>query len=330
MTAPPLPVLTPSPTTALAGPHRVSIVVLTYNRRDSLKELLDEMASVRGDILEIIVVDNCSSDGTAEMLRRDHPGVRHHRTERNRGVCARNDGLERARGEIVITLDDDILGLDRAAVAHIVRTFREDEALGALNFRVVDHFSGATACWVHHRPIDQAPARFETYEITEGAVAFRAAALRATGGYYEEFFISHEGPDLAFRLMNAGYRVAYDGSVTVRHKHEERSREPWRFYYYDTRNQIWLAARNMPAGYAARYLFTGLAAMLVYAIRDGYLGWWWRGVRDGLARVGRVRRTRRPWSATTAAAVRRIDRQRPGFWTLLRARVSGPANRLDR
>jgi GT2 family glycosyltransferase len=305
----------------MATPIPTSIVVLTYNRRDSLRELLDDLSGVMGAVLEVIVVDNCSTDGTDEMIRQDYSRALHHRTTRNRGACARNEGMTIAHGDVIITLDDDILGLDTAAIKHIARAFRDDHRLGALNFHVVDHSTGRTCNWVHHRPTADAAAHFDTYEITEGAVAFRASALRETGGYCEEFFISHEGPDLAFRLMNAGYRVAYDGSVTVRHKHETRSRDPWRFYYYDTRNQVWLAARNMPPRYAARYLVTGLGAMLVYAIRDGYFLWWLRGMRDSLRRLGQIRRNRSPWTATTAAAVRRIDKHRPGFWALLRRRL---------
>ena len=61
---------------------------------------------------ECIVVDNASSDGTQDMLAAEFPDVIHLRTERNIGVAARNLGMQRARAEVLVTLDDDILGFD--------------------------------------------------------------------------------------------------------------------------------------------------------------------------------------------------------------------------
>ncbi len=313
----------------MTTPTPTSIVVVTFNRREILRTLLDELTNVIGHVLEVIVIDNCSSDGTDDMIRGDYPFILYHRTEENRGVGARNEGIALARGEFVITIDDNILGIDTTAIEHVCDSFRNDPSLGALNFHVVDHFTNRTCNWVHHRAIADATSCFDTYEITEGAVAFRLSALRVTGGYYEEYFISHEGPDLAFRLMNAGYRVAYDGSIAVRHKRASQSREPWRFYYYNTRNQIWLATRNMPALYAARYLAIGLGSMSIYALRDGHMTWWLRGVMDGLLRLGRIRHTRCPWTPRTAAAVRLMNKHRPGFWTLVRQRLFSAPGRLD-
>ena len=229
---------------ALAGLPRITISVLTFNRRDSLAELLAHLEGLGDAIDEVLVVDNCSDDGTAELVQSRWPRVRLLRTERNIGVVARNLGLRTASGEVVVTLDDDIVGLTRNDLDHLRARFREDPRLGALNFQVFDYFSGVVSNWVHHRPLAAAGGSFATYEITEGAVAFRKEAVCAVGCYHEAYFISHEGPDLAFRLMNAGFRVFYDGAVGVRHKHEQGARHPDRFYYYDTRNQFWLAARR--------------------------------------------------------------------------------------
>lgn len=307
----------------------LSIVVLTWNRKDCLRELLDELRPLADGVREVIVVDNCSTDGTDAMLRDEYGWVHALRTAANVGVSARNLGIRTAAGRVVVTIDDDIMGLDEAALDHLERRFAGEPGLGALNFQVRDWFSRVTCNWVHHRPIEDAAATFETYEITEGAVAFLRDAVLAAAGYHEAYFISHEGPDLAFRLMNRGFAVGYDGGIVVFHKHEQRAREPWRFYYFDTRNQVWLAVRNMPWREGAAYLTRGLAAMLVYALRDGYFVWWAQGVRDGCWRLPEMIRGREVWSPGTRAACRRIDSHRLGFWTLAWRRLFQPANRLD-
>lgn len=307
----------------------IAIVVLTYNRRDNLRELLDVLVPLVPVVREVIVVDNCSGDGTAEMIAAEYPPLRCLRTARNEGVSARNHGVAAATASVVVTLDDDLLGLSPDHLRWLVATFAAEPRLGALNFHVVDFFTGRTCNWVHHRPADASGARFATYEITEGAVAVRRDAFLAAGGYCQEFFISHEGPDLAWRLMNAGYSVEYDGTVSLQHKHAQGSRDPWRFYYYDTRNHVWLAARNLPWSRTPAYLARGLGAMAVYALRDGYFVWWAQGVRDGFAGLPAMLRTRQAWTADTRRRCREIDSHRPGFWELARQRLRGGGYRLD-
>jgi GT2 family glycosyltransferase len=175
---------------------------------------------------------------------------------------------------------------------------------------------------VHHCRVEDFEHRsFLTYEITEGAVAFRNAALKRAGYYPDGFFLSHEGPDLAFRIFEHGFKVLYTGEVSVRHSFAQEGRQPWRNYYYDTRNQLWLAARNFPALYAARYLTRGLLATLVYALRDGYFRYWLKAIADGLAGTRQALRQRKVLSAATMTVLRQIDAQRPTIGYLVRRRV---------
>ena len=307
----------------------ISLVVLSYERKDCLRELLQHLRGIAPHLLEIVVVDNASTDGTDEMVRAEFPDVGFLRNDTNLGACGRTRGMELARGELIITLDDDVFGLEQSDLLRIQEIFAADPKLAVLNFRVLDYYSGEVCNWVHHCPADRALTRFATYEITEGAVAIRRAALAQVGGYWEKFFIGHEGPDLAFRMMDAGFAVAYDGSIAVRHRHESQGRASWRFYYYDTRNQIWLAARRLHLRQAIRYLGVGLPAMAVYSLRDGFLLWWLRGVKDALKELRFVWSTRSPMQPHTRALVREIDKDRPNFWSLAFKRLRQPANRLD-
>src|SRR4051794_9499125 len=88
----------------------VSIVFLVYNRREELRTSLREMLSgidYPRDRVDVIVVDNASEDGAAEMVREDFADVRLIRRETNCGVSAWNDGFAVAQGEWVLALDDD-------------------------------------------------------------------------------------------------------------------------------------------------------------------------------------------------------------------------------
>ena len=95
---------------------KVTVSVLTYNRMNVLRESLSALRYVHYSPLEILVVDNHSEDGTAQMVKAEFPEVRFYQMDRNEGVAARNVGIRMASSEIVITLDDDILGLEGAGI----------------------------------------------------------------------------------------------------------------------------------------------------------------------------------------------------------------------
>jgi GT2 family glycosyltransferase len=301
---------------------RVSIAILTFNRAPLLRKLLDSLVSLPADEVEILVVDNNSHDETPQVVGAFGDRCRLFRTERNIGVGARNIGLREASADIVVCLDDDVFGIDQDALRVIRDAFDEDPSLGALNFKVVNPVTGAVCNWVHHcRPDRYADQIFETYEITEGAVAFRRAAVAAAGYYPDHFFLGHEGPDLAFRLIESGYRVFYRGAVVVRHWHASTGRLSWMTYYYESRNQYWLAARNFPLFYGLRYLVRGQLSTCVYSIRDGFFLHWLRAARDGVFGVQVEWAQRRVVTTRTLNVIRQVHARRPSFFYLVRKRL---------
>ena len=307
----------------------VSIAVLTFNRARHLGRLLDSLSAVVSPDVELIVVDNHSHDDTADVVAGANAPILYLRTHKNVGVGARNLALQRAAADIVICLDDDVFGVDENVIAAVRAAFDADPRLGAINFRVVDPWSDETTNWVHHCPMHTCErSTFETYEITEGAVAFRRAAVAAAGWYPEYFFLSHEGPDLAFRLMEAGYSVIYRGDIAVQHRHATEGRQSWLNYYYDTRNQYWLALRNFPLRYAFGYLLRGQLSTCWYALRDGYVSHWLRAVRDGIGGLWEFRHDRRTVSPATMIAIRAIDARRPSWVHMARKRLFTKGIRL--
>lgn len=299
-----------------------SIVLLTYNRKVLLRAQLNSLQKVGSTSHEIIVVDNCSEDGTKEMVSTQFSNVTYIRTDRNRGVSARNLGMHASRGEFIITLDDDVVGITDKDLITLREIFGKNPDIGAVNFKVVNPQDGTLCNWVHHCPPEEFQGReFATYEITEGAVAFRRKVLEKSGYYPEEYFISHEGPDLAFRIIEKGYKVIYSHRICVEHFHSNEGRAPWRNYYYDTRNQFLLAKRHFPFLYACGYLARGLAAMLIYSVRDGYYSYWIKGVRDGIRMAWESREQRKVLRKKTMNIIKSIDANRSGFIYLYKKRI---------
>lgn len=297
----------------------VSLVILTFNRSKLLRKLLESLSEITYKSFEVIVVDNHSED-SVEWIVDLYEFARLIQMDKNLGVAGRNRGIEAAHGDIIITLDDDVSGITDADIKQLITIF-QDASIGAVCFKVLDEETGQIINWCHHRKQEEYSERsFITEEITEGAVAFRSEALELSGLYPEEFFISHEGPDLALRIMNGGYKVIYIPDIIVRHSHSTLGRASWRRYYYDTRNQLWLVLRNYPLLMGVKSLTIGLGAMAIYALRDGFFRYWLKGIMDGIKGSKRALEQRSPMGIQTHRLLKEMAKYRPGIWYMVKKR----------
>ncbi|MBN1545835.1 MAG: hypothetical protein JW902_04165, partial [Syntrophaceae bacterium] len=245
------------------------------------------------------------------------------------GVSARNIGLHLTKGDVIITIDDDIFGIDDQSILDIIDYFYRHQNIGALNFRIYDYFNKEICNWVHHKKVEDFHDReFLTYEISEGAVAFSKKALDMSGYYPEYFFLSHEGPDLAFRIINSGLDVRYSPIISVYHLHAQSGRKNWYRYFYDTRNQFLFAMRNLPIFYGTKYLLRGMSTTFVYSIRDGYFLYWIKGVIDGILKSIKYRKDRSVVCARTMKFVCEIDKYRPSTAYMIKMRLFKKGMRL--
>lgn len=111
----------------------LSIVIPTFNRKESLKKcvssIMDEVHMI-GISNEIIVVDDCSTDGTAEMIETNFPGIIILRHESNMLLCRTLfDGFKKARGNYILKVDDDNTILP-GAIANLLGFFNSHQDLG--------------------------------------------------------------------------------------------------------------------------------------------------------------------------------------------------------
>jgi GT2 family glycosyltransferase len=214
-----------------------------------------------------------------------------------------------------------VTGLDENSFGLLAAWFA-DSQVAAVNFQVTNALTGRPMNWCHPRPVQLYHSqRFDTPEMSEGAVALRRTAVIDAGLYPQRFFISHEGPDLALRLINAGQRVVYEPGIVIRHDPAPQGRASWRRYYFDTRNIFWLAARNLPWWWGVRKIARQVCAMLVYSLRDRHFLYWCRGVVDGLAGMPEMARERNALGRGAQRRVRDMEKLRPGLIHWLRHRL---------
>jgi GT2 family glycosyltransferase len=190
----------------------ISVVILSHNRLKELKQNLLDWCENRTSNLELVVVDNGSSDGSAEFLRQlDAAGkIRAICLEHNVGVAAgRNTGFRVVKGEIILCLDDDAYLLP-TEVDKIIRYFQEDATLGVLSLSVIHAVTGEK----------QNPHGNKTIEIANyhgAAHAFRAEALREIGYLDEQCIFGGEELDSCIRLYEKGYHCWYTPEIVALH-----------------------------------------------------------------------------------------------------------------
>ena len=291
----------------------VSIAILNYQRRDALRGALDAARRQRFPVLEIIAVDNASTDGSAEMVRDEFPEVRLVQLPRNVAAAARNDGVAAAKGDIVITLDNDVRFTTPDDVQRALETFARHPRAAIVNFMIVGPDGRLSRRdWCHPRDPDRwSEVEFLTDYVLEGASACRREAFLASGGYWPPFFIGHEGWDLALRLLQAGHDLVYTPTVRVQHLVDPTVRPSSRIYYQFTRNAIWVALRNQPRAAAAGSIAIDLALMGFAALRAGEVRAYARGITDGLRGARAALATRVPLSAAARARRRAIRALKP-------------------
>jgi GT2 family glycosyltransferase len=196
----------------------VSVIVCSHNGAGTLRECLEGIGVLDYPSYEVIVVDDGSTDGTAETAAA--LGIRVIRTE-NLGLAnARNVGLGAAHGEIVAYLDDDAWP-DPQWLRHLALAFRRTDhaGMGGPNIPPLD--DGPTAASIANAPGGPIHVLL-TDQIAEHIpgcnMAFRRDALEAIGGFDPQFRSAGDDVDVCWRLQRAGWTLGFSPGAVVWHR----------------------------------------------------------------------------------------------------------------
>ena len=301
----------------------VTITILNYQRQETLRLAIQSALRQVYPCLEVLVVDNASTDGSAQMVAETFPGVRLIQLPTNIGCAARNHGVAAARGDIVVTIDNDVLLTTPQDVQTTVALFAQYPSVACIDFKILDADGGLSRRdWCHPRDWrDFADEEFLTDYVLEGACAFRRQTFEQVGGYWGPLFIGHEGHDLAYRLLGAGYDLLYSPRVQVTHLVSATARPSSRIYYTFTRNAIWVSLRNHRPTAAACDLAKYMGLMAFSALRAHQLRSYLRGLWDGLAGVPCAMASRSPLDAAAYRRLRRIRHLQPRVFEKIKRHV---------
>ncbi len=220
----------------MASTPRVSVVVLNY---DGLEHVDECFASLREltyprDSLEVMLVDNGSTDGSPEHVEEAFPEVRVVRLGANVGFAAGNNrGAEAATADYIVFLNNDT-AVEPPFVTELVSAVTAEPDVVCAGAKILDwsgeriDFGGSTVNFAGHAAQlgMGAPAAASEFDVPRpilfacgGAMIIERDAFLAGGGFDEDYFLLFEDVDLGWRLWVLGHRVVYAPRARVRHRH---------------------------------------------------------------------------------------------------------------
>jgi len=223
----------------------------------------------------------------------------------NVGVAAgRNAGIASTGGDVVFFLDDDAVCESSDLTASTLDRFAADDRLGIVSFRISDPSGGTQRRHVPRLRAGDPSVSSEVTTFLGGACAMRRAMLDEVGTYPDAFFYAMEETDLAWRALDAGWKIEYRGDLVVHHPATMPARHG-RAVWHTARNRTWLARRRLPAPLVPVYLTTWCAFTLA---RVGSLGGAREALSGFLAGVRESGGERRPMRWSTVWRMTRLGR----------------------
>ncbi len=265
------------------------MVIPNWNGLRLLRPCLVSLSAQTCRDFETVVVDNGSSDGSAEALAREFPWVRVVALPRNLGFAGGcNVGLAAARGEVIVLLNNDT-EVEPTWLAELAAALGRHPEAGFAASRMMlysardtinsagdlyrrDGTADARGAWQPYGPPWDAERL--VFGASGGAVAYRRALLDAIGPFEARFFSYCEDVDLSWRAQLAGYRCVYAPRAVIYHHGSATGGGPLSSYYVG-RNTIWVIVRNVPGALLWRHGWAILRAQARIA-RDALRAW--RGV----------------------------------------------------
>ncbi|MEM2292822.1 MAG: glycosyltransferase family 2 protein [Candidatus Aenigmatarchaeota archaeon] len=215
----------------------VSVVILNYNGLnylgDVLTDCLDSVLNSNYPNLEIIFVDNGSTDGSADFVAKNYPKIKVIRNRCNLGFSEGfNTGIRASKGKYIALLSND-MAVDQNWLNPVIEIMESDKKVGLAGFKrlvwgtkdLIDGIGGdlylcGRVKVVGKLEIDkgQYDAIIENLDYIGGAMVIRRDALAKSGLFDPKFFVFFEDIDLCYRVRKHGYKVIYVPQSVIYHK----------------------------------------------------------------------------------------------------------------
>ncbi|MBE9191767.1 glycosyltransferase family 2 protein [Gloeocapsopsis crepidinum LEGE 06123] len=242
---------------------RVSIIIVNYNAGEvlvnCLKSIQRYIQSIR---YEIIIVDNCSTDGSVALVKQNFPQLTIHKQENTGFGAGSNAGANLAQGEFLLFLNPDTLIKDDILFP-LVELLEKEPKFGVVGPKILN-FDGTLQSSNHsvlsiwqefliksknNLDEENISTQSEVSFVTGAAFFIRKKIFKLVGGFDERFFMYFEDVDLCLRVKEQGWKIIYAPQVSLVHIRGYSSRNisdlmtveyrRSQIYYYQKHRPLW-------------------------------------------------------------------------------------------
>ncbi len=240
----------------------VSVVIPTHSRVKMLERLLKSVLASSYRSIEIIVIDDVSTDNTYEFIKNKYKRVKVFRNKTNLFTAgSRNEGFKKSKGEFVFFIDDDNI-LDKYAIEKMVDVFLEDNSIGELGLVNYNPNNKRKILWAYTKrnmwtTKTSQPRTLKglegkkTWETVDVPNAFmvRTDIIKKNKIYFKEKYgIMYEESDYAYRIRNAGYKVMTVRDAKIYHDIENtlegNKGKDYMYHFMEDKRRPFVFARN--------------------------------------------------------------------------------------
>lgn len=296
-------------------PHpRVAVVILNWNGKVLLEQFLPSLGRSSYPNLELVVVDNGSTDHSVSFLQQQYPQIKTIILSENLGYAGGyNAALQQVEADYYILLNSDV-EVSPGWVEPLIELMETHTNVAAsqpklLSFHHKNKFeyAGASGGWIDSLGYPFARGRvLEHCETDHGqydkaapifwasgaAFCVRAKAFHEMNGFDASFFAHQEEIDLCWRLQRKGYQIYscpqsvvwHVGGSTLPKGNSQKT-------FLNYRNNLWMLAKNLPFGTLCwvlpiRFALDALAAYK--SLFSGDPGYWWAVAKSHFALIGKL------------------------------------------
>lgn len=255
---------------------KVAIIVLNWNGGKDTLECLESLKKLDYPDYEIVVVDNGSTDGSPQLIKKRFPEIILIENEKNLGFAEGNNvgirfALEKGAKYIFLLNNDTIV--DEDILGHLIRVAESDSAIGILGPKIYYHsepnkiwFVGGVINWrtgraAHFGMNEVDKGQFDELKevdyVTGCALMVRREVIEDIGLMDSRFFLYYEETDWCTRAKKVGYKIMFEPQAKVWHKISISTGgvESAVGYYYYARNKLLLARKNLSLVNWLKFLF---------------------------------------------------------------------------
>ena len=253
---------------------KVSFIVVNWNGKETIQECLNSILTQTYENMEIIFIDNQSSDSSVELVKEKYPIDKLIELNRNHGYAeANNIGFKHVRGEYVALVNNDAV-LDKDWLQKAIHAFNRggQRNVGSVATKIIDYhqrnvvdtagveYLGFGAGWDYKGlsvDCEEVNQRKEVFGACATAALYRKKIIDEIGLFDPRYFIYFEDTELAFRLRLFGYTCMYEPEAVCYHHGGVKKDKDSKFYIdFGRRNIEFLFIKNMQGHLFAKYFLS--------------------------------------------------------------------------